>query len=413
MHSPILREDTVKRIKTRHPTLIGSEQSGVRKISLDLLTPPSSVSSRSTSSASSIETTTRFISVPTQLESSQTFEFLGFDPDRAAKLHTAWQGKRKELEGYCTYSMYAMNYVNVTCEEGQDADDDWSAIMTTAGIRSEVREAIMRPEHDTIRYVQSLAVWLEDIIKTAYDCLVDLNERLLEEMAPPSDPHLRGGQGEDYTIPKTPGGHLALFKSVEFRRAKKCIAEDGTINLVPLVFTSPTDLARPGGLYFTHQLWVAKHYSKLIHDACPVADRRTVEIHVPLSHYVSMKTWELGFNDEFKQLLYHSRREEPYPKALSKKRASYGIIKAPIGHAHNRAFAKMEHWSDITEKHQLQEVEDGVVKIGRQDVWIKEDAIIQLAEDCFAKAYLRRPEQGFHIIPKPWEDIPGKVEDAI
>lgn len=68
----------------------------------------------------------------------------------------------------------------------------------------------------------------------------------------------------------------------------------------------------------------------------------------------------------------------------------------------------MKDWSEITKKYLLQEEEAGVMKIAKQYVWFKEEAIDQLDEDVFGKVYIRKPEQGFKLVPKPWEDVAGK-----
>ncbi|KAG9194257.1 hypothetical protein G6011_04292 [Alternaria panax] len=272
----------------------------------------------------------------------------------------------------------------------------------------------MRYEHATIRGTQPLSYWLEDIIETNYLALVDMNARILEDLAPPAEVPLRWGAGDDYTIPQTPGGHPALYKSVEFRRCKGCISEDESVNLARLESTGPTDSARRGGLYFTNELWVAKHYAALITDACPVADRRTIELHVPLSHLVNLKMWNLRFEDDnFKQLLFFSRRDEKYPKQISQLRAEHGIVSEPIGHVYNLAFGKMSSWNMITAKHQLQgkeKVEDNtrnateMTKYGKQWVWIKEESVAQLEIDCKDKVYLRLPHQDLKLVAEPWSD---------
>jgi hypothetical protein len=108
------------------------------------------------------------------------------------------------------------------------------------------------------------------------------------------------------------------------------------------------------GLYLTHQLRIAIHYASLITNACPAADQRTVEIHVPLFHFQPVKMWELEFEDEdYKMLLYCSRRDERYPKELSKKLAVHGVVHGLIGHCHNKAFGKMDAYTQITPEHQL------------------------------------------------------------
>ena len=420
MTSPtILPVDTIMRVKNRDTSLIQPEENGTRKISLGLLSPPTSISSRSisstsSSSQSSTSTTTRFISTPTHFNSPQTNEFLGLTQGKALELFKSRRDKEKEIGAPISIERWVIDYVVAICEDAQDSADNWVKFMEEAGIKKEVQLAIMREEHAIIRGIQSLSCWLADIIETNYLALVDMNARILEELAPSSGVHLRGGAGDEYMVPQMPGGHLALYKSVEFRRCKGVISEDGSVNLARLESTGPTDFARRGGLYFTNQLWVAKHYATLITDACPVADRRTVELHVPLSHLEKMKVWNLRFEDEaFKQLLFFSRRDEKYPKQISQLRAAHGIISGPIGHVHNLAFGKMSSWNLITEKHQLQEkekVEDNkgnqteVTKYGKQWVWIKEESVAQLEADCKDKVYLRLPHQNLKLVVEPWDD---------
>jgi hypothetical protein len=97
-----------------------------------------------------------------------------------------------------------------------------------------------------------------------------------------------------------PDGHFAIFKSVEGRHMKNCVRENGSVDFQDLVSNTGTDLCPKGGLYFTRQLWVVEAYSKLIGDACSVADRRTIELHVPLPHLKEIKVWELPEEEDGK-----------------------------------------------------------------------------------------------------------------
>jgi hypothetical protein len=160
----------------------------------------------------------------------------------------------------------------------------------------------------------------------------------------------------------------------------------------------------------------------LIKDVRPVADRRTVEVHVPRSHLRDFKVWDLKWEDpNFKQLLFYSRRDDRYPKHISKLLAEHDIISGPIAHSHNRAFGKMSDWNEITPEHQLQEKEmtqddkgkqKEIIKYGWQWVWITTKAVRQLEEDCKEKAYVRLPHKAFKLVPQPWDDKSAKDKDA-
>ncbi|KAJ4371116.1 hypothetical protein N0V83_004332 [Neocucurbitaria cava] len=419
MSEPILLADTIQRIKNRNSSLISPEQNGSRKLSLGLLSPPSSSSSRSSSSASASVAfeSTRYITVPTDLESPAAFEFLGFTTERALHLYERMREKEFEAKASIDIISFARQWMRHSCDSALDSTDDWSLIMTNAGINSHIRDAFIAPEHQKIRLIQPLTHWLTEILETNYNALVNMNERILEQLDP--TPKLRGGMLEPaQEVPEAPGGTLRLFKSVEFNRSVGCIIQDGSVDLGRLRSQSQTDFCRlAGGLYFTHQRWVAIHYSRLIEDACPLADRRTIEIHVPLEHFRAVNTWELNFeNPEYKQLVFYSRRNERYPRELSKRRAGYGVISGPVAHNHNLHYGKMKDWNEITEKHLLQEADgnqegESYLKVAMQHVWIREEVIEQLEEVLKDnKIFVTKPSRGFKLVPQPWNDASVKDE---
>ncbi|CAA9962313.1 hypothetical protein PTMSG1_05689 [Pyrenophora teres f. maculata] len=411
MSSPLLLPQTITRIKNQAPNLIGEENNGSRKVSLGLVS-----ASVSRSSSSSLPDDRAFIDIPVRFESAFTFEFLCFTTAKAQEIFNALCVKQHATKTTLNIDEYAKEFATAYCDNAQDTTDDWITTMREAGIKEEIQLALMKPEHDRIRKINTLSTWMEIIIDTNYFALIEMNAKILCELGEPPEPpelSLRGGGEVEYTVPQIPGGHLAIYKSVDFRRTIGCVSVDGTVDLQYLESTGPTDFARRGGLYFTHQLWVARHYSALISDACPASDRRTVEMHVPLAHFAKVKTWDLKpDDDDLKQLWFYSRRSAKYPKELSKKRAAVGVIQGPIAHTHNKSFGKMESWQDVTDNHILKEddEEGGPAKIATQYAWIKEGAIEELEIDCAGKVYLRRPEDGFRKIAQPWKDTSSQSE---
>jgi len=412
MSSPLLLpQDTITRIKNQGPNLITDEQNGSRKVSLSLISIPGS-----RSSSDSMTDEPAFIDIPVRLESASTFEFLCYTAEKSKQIFDAFVLKQEVTRTTLSIKGYARKHTTHFCDEAEDTADGWVAAMKEAGIKNEIQAALMKKEHEKIRKTCTLSNWIETVIETNYLTLVDMNARILCEVGEPANIPSRGGGEDEYTIPQMPGGHLALFKSVDFARAAGCISEDGTIDLAQLESYGPTDFARRGGLYFTHQLWVARHNSALINDMCPVSDRRTLEIHVPLAHFDEVKTWDLKPDeDDFKRLLYFSRRNETYPKDLSRKRAAHGIIQGPIAHTHTVAFGKMTSWEQVTDKNILREddEEGGAMKLAKQYVWIKDSAVEQLQVDCVGKAFLRRPERGFRKVAQPWNDVSSKSKPAL
>lgn len=90
--------------------------------------------------------------------------------------------------------------------------------MEDAGVKEEVRLSMLKPEHEMILYTQPLKYWLIEIFDTAYEALVDLEANILLQLG--DEAKLRGGGSNleddaEYTIPQMPGGHIAVFKSVD------------------------------------------------------------------------------------------------------------------------------------------------------------------------------------------------------
>jgi hypothetical protein len=179
---------------------------------------------------------------------------------------------------------------------------------------------------------------------------------------------------------------------------KNCVRENGSVDFQDLVSNTGTDFCPKGGLYFTYQLWVVEAYSKLIGDACSVADRRTIELHVPLSHFKEIKVWELPYGDEWKQVVWHSRRGEHMPKNLRSIRGQVGCIQGPISHSHTGTIANLDSWEKVAWKHVLtKEVEeDGKTQtlVATQHVWWNDNGIADLEEAVDQKAYIRPREKG-------------------
>jgi hypothetical protein len=310
----------------------------------------------------------------------------------------------------------AKYWVTSQCVGISDVTADWDTAMQRIGIKDEVRLPMLKSEHQLILSTQPLSVWLIEIIDTFWNCLEDLEANIVARLSEP-DLHLRGGGGEEegdekpeYTVPKMPGGHLAVFKSVDGRRLKNCIRENGTFKLDELASGPKTDFCKKEGLYFTHQLWIAGIYSKLVPDACSVADRRTIELHVPLSHLEEIKVWKLPYGDEWKQVVWHSRRGEHMPKNLRSIRGQHGCIHGPISHSYTGTITNLDSWEKVTWKHVMTkevDVEDGKTQIlvGTQHVWWNMNGYADLEEAVHGNVYVGLPGKGFREVKEPWKDL--------
>ncbi|KAJ4357496.1 uncharacterized protein N0V89_002072 [Didymosphaeria variabile] len=401
----VISDLIVEKTRNYKPDLIGEISSGMRSVSLEILTPPTSppVSIPSVVGSSKSTATSDSINVPHRMYSPQTFQYLGFSPNVAKYLFGKLEKRMEDLgEEEPDLLAYWQSYVRHKCDEIEDTSDDWEEAMDSVGIHGRMRNALLDPKHVSIRGIQSLSSWLCEMIETNYDALIDLPDTILLHVEP-DHPYIRGGGFEvDYSVPATLGGHINLFKSVALKRARNVIAEDGTIDLVDLQSSEGTDFAIRGGLYFTHQMWVATHYSRLIGDACPVCDRRTIEISVPLEHLKKENMLELDFGGMWKRLIFYSRRCVTYPKDVSRLRSDHHVVHGPIAHTANQSFSKMKDPEEIQKKHMLWEFQkEQKGKLGKQYVWLKEEAVERLSEVVREKVWMRRPEQSYALVESP------------
>ncbi|KAK7181935.1 hypothetical protein DPSP01_009530 [Paraphaeosphaeria sporulosa] len=266
----------------------------------------------------------------------------------------------------------SFNQLNIAQSEQATIRREHTGALDDVGIYGQMRSALLNPKHAQIRGIQTMSLWLCEMMETNYDALVGLEDSILSKIDPAYPSHRCGGFDTDCTVPATPGGHINLFKSVALKRAKHVIAEDGTIDLVPLLSYPPTDFAHRGGLYFTHQM-------------C------TIEIAVPLDHLTKENMLTLDFGDIWKELDFYSRRDQSYPKDLRRLRRNHNIIHGPIAHNANIAFAKMKDPS-------------GIEKEAFIHVWLNEEAVNRLSEVVKEKTWMRKPEQGYALVESPWKE---------
>jgi hypothetical protein len=269
--SKILSDETIAHVRSINPVLISHVKDGKRRISLHLIAPPSNSPGSDSPGPSNAMPPRRYVTIPTHLESQATFEFLGFEPIRAELL---WRRRMKriikDLDSFDSIGTHIFDWATAWVERicvyfaCADSTDDWDRAMEMMGINDEIRAAFAKPEHNTIRLIQDLSMWLTEIIEANYDALATLEERILLELDRSSTNIPEGEKHVSNTIPQTPDGHFALYKSVDYRGG---VVMNATPNLFPLRSNGPTDLCSIGALYFTQQHWVATQYSALISDA--------------------------------------------------------------------------------------------------------------------------------------------------
>lgn len=410
--TPVLTEDTLKRVRIRSPELVSRADSGTRKISLSLLlSPPASCpSSRSTSSSlQSEEILKKTVRVPTELYSVETYQFLGFNETRSADLFQRYLTVTNEELSFLDI---AVGFVTYNSTNAFDDSDDWYIAMETIGVNPQLQLALMDPEARHIRLTNDLVAWLVEIFTTNFLSLEDMNQTVstcLDEQDNATMPNLRGGDGPSKEV-LVLENHTAFYKALGMSRMQGTFHEDGTVDLNVIKTKTASDFKNESGpVYFTVDRWVADHYAMVLKKWVAIPDIRILEIYVPNEHLMEMNPWNLAYDDQWRQLIFYSRRDQGYPGEWRKHHSRQKMIVGPVASNANQHFCKMKSWDQIRERHILASPTDPSVK-GTQHVWMKRTAVDLLSDAIRGKAYLRRTYPEFKLVIKAWDDVSNAIE---
>ena len=387
--TPVISDHILKRARTRSPQLISSANLGTRKVSLPILL--ASPKSPSTTSLLEVdEMLDKHIEIPVELYSPQSYQFMGFTKERALDLFERFEnGYDDSLDEGGFFLDIAVGFLSYDTTNAHDDGNDWIAAMNVMGIDHELREAIMTPEYRDIRLTKDLISWLVESIEINFESLDSMNliiEKSLDKLeADPTLSHLR--EGADTVIdPLVPQGHSRLYKSFFVRRIDGAGIENSVFDLSRILSPPRSDFASTRcALYFTPQKWLAVRYAEYARKNVRIADVRTIEVHIPDIHFEEATRLDLAYGDEWRKLIFYSRKGMYYPDDVRKYYSRQEIITGPIAHNYNDGFAKMEDWGRVTDKHMLLSSEG---EVGIQYVWIKERSWLRLQDEIKGKYYL-------------------------
>ena len=338
-----------------------------RKFSSYLITPPSS---RSTSSASANSATSEsfqathtsnkvsFIEVPDKLLSIESYVYMGFTEMVARQIWDRFITRPHDMPD--TFLDFAYAHVNMSSEpEVYCADEDWDGCLRRCGINEKLRNAILMPEFQDIRYSQSAQYWATDSIGMNYEALITTNERLREEMhaqytldqrrrpgytfsskdqpqhSSSSNPSQGKGKSKESAskptkssapsvtlevkpAPICPLGHATVWKGISKKRCEGFINPvTQALNVGKLASTCPSDFSKNHALiYFTPQKAVADRCASWAKHKAPNAEIAIVQVNVPVS-FSEQKIDDYPFtyllqnsndpDNEWKQVIWHSK----------------------------------------------------------------------------------------------------------
>lgn len=316
------------------------------------------VSVKSYSSSSSSATDDETVEIPTDLNSREVLEFLGFDDAVGNEIFANWQASQDdEIEDWVIG--FARAYVEHMGRlyNAVDEDDEWDDALKKMGMSKDMRDRILDPEFKDLRLTQSARYWVKDTINEAFYFLTTLSSRMEQRLASqaprvnspdsslPPRPAIRpeqsrgargasrggrgGGQqrgrgggrggrgGGQQPLPDGRAPHpppervenrIMLFKGGLEARLERCFRDDRTVMFGPLQSKPPTDFhpANSTYLYLTKYHDAALMYANYAVRRTPEA--KTAVLHVAVPNELLSDSREI-FGNDWRDLVWSSRNE--------------------------------------------------------------------------------------------------------
>ncbi|KAK3362357.1 hypothetical protein B0T25DRAFT_524099 [Lasiosphaeria hispida] len=253
----------------------------------------SAISRSSYSSSSSASDHHDIVEIPEVLNSQETLEFFGLQPDVAKIIFESWQ-ELQQTPGQLGYDDDIITSVVHYIKTMADVEDawlpthHWRQALIKMGINSDLTDAILDSNFDKIRKSKSASAWAIDTFRTSWEFLEGLDKRVrrkkdeVDRLVTPSPsiaprPAIRNKPGllDSYkepvlklatmaAVPDSVDGRIMLHKGGAMTRLVSVFNEDGSLNVVKLFSAPPTDFhhTRTDLIYFTKNIDIAEQYAK-------------------------------------------------------------------------------------------------------------------------------------------------------
>jgi hypothetical protein len=108
---------------------------------------------------------------PTELESAETYERMGFTRQAAEEMWVGWSSTTEDhKKNYPRrdFLSWALDKIESSGENPETGAADWAGYMTRIGIADELQRAILKPGFDDVRCTASCNFWLLETVKERY-----------------------------------------------------------------------------------------------------------------------------------------------------------------------------------------------------------------------------------------------------
>lgn len=388
------------------------------------------------------DVTEYIVEIPKTLESKETYEFIGLTEEIASDIWKRYNTRDPAMpDSFLEFAQY-----HIEMNKAPDAYtkyDDWDACMEHMGVTKALRDAILIPEFEDLRYTQSAKHWVIDAFEMRFGALESIAEKISNNMQikqrkpgyfyssnpsssfpnpiplPASSSSValsktsKQKQGEKQPTETTrlakagvqievaapspiPAEFTTVWKALDKRRCNGFLdPASGRINLDPIASRSPTDFhGKTDAVYFTPQKSVAYRYAMWAKQKASIAEVMMIQIDVPFeltegkfgSTDFTHRIWKDSNPDcEWNQLIWTSRRQERRPKNLAYLQ-KYGMLIGHICTGRDSNITSLPNHSSITDKHLLKFYDNGSWKNGIQWMVQGEEGSEVFEEKCCGHA---------------------------
>lgn len=371
--------------------LLSASINGKRKISSSTILSTLSSSSGATSNSGYSVSHSFEVEIPDSLKSKETYVFLGLRIETAEMLWRRWlevDEDAREPDGPVGFLDIATQHIRNQDNNVDDEGKDWNAVLSGWGVDDDLREVILDPEFDDLRYTASAAFWVVDTFEMRYRGLEAISEssrkrqRKMQELRK-CEVRKAGGQFEPSTetlgmrdggreetpeplyheaFPAHTPGTTRVYRGGDMESLKKVfnpLTEKS--NLLAIQSMWPIDfrglIAGPT-LYFRLEEQAARRYARYAKNRSGVSIVAVIYMDVNNSFIDYWKPYVLEGGDEWKQIVYESRRRNRYPDHLSHLQ-NHPLFIGYIFRTHHSPIEKLDSWTELTD-HNIMKIEEEI-----------------------------------------------------
>ncbi|KAK6336857.1 hypothetical protein TWF718_009646 [Orbilia javanica] len=180
-----------------------SDSSSSSSLSWRSFTPQNLIDGAGLFSSADIHETRDFVEIPVFLQSKETIEAIGFNKEKAHAIWALWEKLPDDERIPSTFIRFVLDVITEETfgQKALIAGDNWGPYMDTLGISSSLKEAILLPEYEDIRFTASCQFWILDSVEWAYHALASLRRRFEDTRRHFESLGLKGG--EKMQLPRT------------------------------------------------------------------------------------------------------------------------------------------------------------------------------------------------------------------